>query len=1204
MNPKQIEEFFHLSPLQKHLLRQSEQAAEANSYLAQFGCYLTGKLDVSAFERAWQKVTNRQPGLRLTFVSGDLKEPVQIVNRGVSVDLEKHDWRNLTTAEQERRLDELLQADRQCGLVLKQAPLWRMVLIRLSDEQAYFVWSYHELLFDEHSLPLILNEVLASYTALLQGKNETLPLPPSFRKYVEWCKKKNVEDAEAFWRAYLRGLTMPTTIELGTEASAAQLSVTAVDRLKLLAAAADVSLDVIVQGAWALLLSRLSGQRDVLFGSTVSGRPSELHGADRIIGHFSQALPLRVQVAFEQTVQQYLRALQTAQQQWHQYEHNSLTQVQAWSALPADLPLFQSALVFDGAELEGSLRKSATGLEVSPERLILPNDFALTIVVKEDAQGWQITCNEAYAALLCYLLEQFAQDASQRLDAIAWPPPLLLGAEPPVAVVEEEPVAVTVATLSVDAVAAPPSQPAPPLPLEWLPVTAPTAEDEQGWVTWLKSGDCVHEVFEARTAKMPDAVTVRCPDGELTYQELNARANQLARYLHKLNVLPSIPVGLCFAHSVEAVVALLGVLKAGGAYLPLDAELSAANLQEALAAHATTVLLTQAGLEPKFRALPMTTIVLCLDSDWLLIAEEARSNPAFQVGDEHPACYAPEAVITHATLARDLTDKSEWFGFGAGNPWHLFRSVVPVSVVPPLVPPVPPAPPVSVVPSPEVPAPSVVSAPEVTEPVVSGDSLLADLLPELIELEGEEPLLELEPWSELLPNGPAPVHSVAETVVTFTTPTLAPIQQAFLAEHPLEPQHGNVSLLVEINEPLEQAWLEQAVQTIIAEHEALRWRFTKTGTEWQRSELPVSAVGVPFEYVDFSAKWARSQRRAIEETAAKMQTSLHLSDGPLWRVAYFDLGANRAHRLLVIFHQLLGDAASLRIFLTDLLETYWQLSRQQTLVPPLPRPSYTQWLQATQANVGHAALAYWQQLNARPYGMLPSDHTEGASTYGQMDRVFVSLNSAETEALLQHVPHAAQAEINELVLTALAAALVQWTNNSRVLIEAEHDVRPLALAGLDMTRTLGWFTARFPLGLEFAASADIVGALHTVQTCWRALPEAGLSYGWLRYHSDAATRAAMQALPTPQIRFRTLSFAPEPFDWHLATESVGVEVAPQNECRAMITVTGALNLNMLEFQWNYARTRFEQRTIGVLVNSFIAELRQLIHHYSQQKARG
>lgn len=1149
MNPKQIEEFFHLTPVQKQLLQQSELSADTNSYLAQFGCYLTGNLDVSAFERAWQKVTNRQPGLRMTFVSGDLKEPVQVVNRNVNVDLEKQDWRNLDAVDQERRLHELLQSDRQCSLVLKTPPLWRMTLIRLAEDQYYFVWTYHELLFDEHSLPLIFNEALASYAAIQQGKNETLPLPISFRKYVEWVKKQDVQKAESFWRAYLKGIYVPTALELTAEPTVAQLDFMALDRLKLLAADAKLSLDIIVQGAWALLLSRLSGQADVLFGSTVAGRPQELHAVDRSIGHFSNVLPLRVRVSFEMTVLEYLAKLQDQQRTWQQYEHNSLTQIQRWSEIHEELPLFQSVLIFDSAELETSLHKSIAGLEISPERLVLPNDFPLTVMVKENENGWQITSNDACASQLQFFLEQFAQNPERRLAALQLP-----------------------------AHAAAENPPVPPLdlPADW---TEPV-EDEQGWVAWLKAGDCVHELFEQRAARMPDAIAVRFENGALTYQELNARANQLARYLHKLKVLPSIPVGLCFTPCLEAVIGLLGVLKAGGAYLPIESQLAPSELQGILEESAVAIVLTEARLEPKFRTIPAAHMVLCLDSDWPIIAEEESENPAFQVSDEHPACFlattpAP-TLIPHASLAQALAGMPEWFRFDADNPWHLWGR-------------------------------GSASAPiEVRNEVLALDMTPAPA-PTPIEDNVPFPELELDPLPELNsePNWELVVDTEVQATPENAASTLAPIQQWFFEQHPLDPQHWNISLLVEISNQLDRVVLEQALQAVVAQHEALRWRYVKTATGWQVNETPsetISADALPFEYVDFSAKWARSQRKAIEEMADSLQTSLHLTDGPLWRVAYFDLGASRAHRLLVIFHHLIGDEASLRIFLEDLLEAYWQLRQNRAIAPPPKRTSYAEWLQVTQAGLRRTALDYWQRIKTVSFGALPVDYPDGVNTYGQMDRVFVSLNSAETESLLQQVPQAANAELNELVLTALALALANWTNNRNVLVEIERDARRQPFADLAVTRTLGWFTAKFPVWLEVEKNADVLTTLRAVQAQLRAVPDNGLSYGWLRYGNDPKAKAALRELPQPQIAFKYLDLVAQKLDWHLASETVGLEYCPDNERSTLLAVTGAMNLNMLEFQLKYARAQFEQRTIGVLVNHFITELRRLIQLFSAQRA--
>jgi non-ribosomal peptide synthase protein (TIGR01720 family) len=1161
MNPKQIEEFFHLSPVQKHLLSQSEQAAEANAYLGQLGCYLTGNLDVSAFERAWQTVTNRQPGLRITFVSGDLKDPVQVVNRNVGVELEKQDWRNLAVADQERRLHELLHVDRQCGFVLKTAPLWRMTLIRLSEERYYFIWTYHELLFDERSLPLLFNEALASYAALQQGKSEILPPPISFRKYVDWVKEQNLHEAERFWRSYLNGLFSPTLVELTAEQTSARLELVTLDRLKLLAADANLSLEVIVKGAWALLLSRLSGLAEVLFGATVAGRPPQLSTATRIVGHFSNTLPLRIRVPFELTVQDYLASIQAQRSEWLQYAHNSLAQIHHWSEFPAEQPLFQSTLIFDAAELETALRTNIAGIEISPERLVLPNEFPLPVMVKEDANGWQLTSHDARASQLRFILEQFAHDPQQQLAAIQLP-----------------------ASAPTDSRSASPLPP--DLPEEW----GGTTEDEQGWITWLKAGSCVHELFEEQVARTPDAVAVQLNDHALTFRELNASANQLARYLHKLQVLPSIPVGLCFVPALEAVIGMLGILKAGGAYLPLNPALSPDALSRILAESAVAIVLTQSHLEPKFRPLPVSHLVLCLDSDWRIIGEEDAENPGFQVSDEHPACVLSTAetptLVTHAHLAQAVTSLSAgqaWFRFEADNPWHLFCAT---------------------------------SSSLAAE--LQSESALLDLTPEPAWETTLLPELELDPVLELAtePDGELSLDLAADALLqpqpesekpasppsTIPAPKLAPIQQWFFGQSLPEPQQWNISLLVEISDPLDRSLLELALQTVVAQHEALRWHFTETATGWQVGEALIAGE-LPFDYVDFSAKWARSQRKAIEETADQLQASLNLSTGPLWRVAYFDLGANRPHRLLVIFHHLIGDQVALRIFLEDLLGTYGQIRRNQL---PTLRPEHTtylQWLQAAMTASQDTDLDYWQKQQAAAFGVLPLDHPDGANTYEQMDRVFVSLNSAETDSLLQQVPLAAGAEINEIVLTALALALAQWTDASQVLIEVERNARQDALPGVDVTRTIGWFAVKFPLRLAIEPGTEEPAALRAVQAQLCAVPDQGRSYGWLRYGRNEAARAALRDLPPPQISFSYLDLAAAKLDWHLASETVGNEQHPHNQRSTAIAVTGAMNLNMLEFQWSYARAQFEQRTIGLLVHGFIAELRRLIQYYDSLRAQ-
>lgn len=1291
MNPKQIEEFFHLTPVQKHLLRQSEQVGP-QAHLAQFSCQLVGPLDVSAFERAWQKVTNHQPGLRTTFVSGDLKEPVQVINRNVGVALEKQDWRNLSEGDQARRLAELLQSDRQSGFVLKTPPLWRMTLIRLDEERHHFVWTYHELLFDEASLPYLFNEALQCYDAILRVQKPPLPMPVSLRKYVDWIKKHDPLATEQFWRTTLKDFRRPIVIAPTLPEMAVHLASEKASTLRALAAQQYIAPEVMAYGAWALLLSRLSGQTEVVFGVQVSGRSPHFHGAERLIGHLRNTVPLRVRIAPDAMVIEWLTDLQKQWQEVQRFSHASLTQIQNWSELTMPQSLFESVVVFDAAPAASGINREVAGLRVEYDSLAAPNHFPLAVMIK-DCDAWEVT-GDAHVTHLRFLLEQFAIAPQRRLAEIVLP---------------SEPVPPKTSATDRETNTPPP----PVLPVPWTQ----TEDEEQGWVDWLKGDTCVHELFEQRVAQTPAAVAVQLQGQTITYQELNARANQLAHYLRKLNVVPSIPVGLCFAPSIDGIVGILGVLKAGGAYLPLEATFSEDDLQQIITDSSTSVVLTQARLEPKFRTIPLHCIVLCLDSDWSVIAEEETGNLACQVSDEHPACFLIEAelpaVITHARLAQAVRSVREWFSFGPNNPWHLFSdspAPVPVNISPepvsvlndevlngmnrgmdwfdlqpelfsengnhgelkqtpepdfslevditldadisadfesdfeldvPIAP-EPTAPPQVAA---EVTAPAVelpaMASPEIAPPALVWAELdpleldLPETLPvvELAELELPEPELPVvdlaatdpvvaespelpvvdlaaadsaatspaaieSPWSMFAATeSPEPESSTVEFSIVEPS-TLAPIQQWFFAQRPAALHHHNVSLLVEIGDNLERAALQQALQVVVAHHAALRWRFTENEKGWQLQE-DIDGAALPFEYVDFSAKWARSQRKAIEETSDKLQASLHLSEGPLWRAAYFDLGGNRSHRLLIIAHQLIADDASLRIFLHDWLTVYWQLRRDQALCLPPPTASYQEWLQSLETSIEPDEVRYWQQLATKSWRALPIDRPQGANRYSNVDRVFVSLNSKETESLLHYIPSVAEADVNEIVLTALTLALAQWAGESGAWLELERDVRNSS--GPNVARTLGWFAAKFPVNLEVDTLTDAAASLRTIKTQLRAIPRQGVSYGLWRYNNGGDV--SLRDLPQPKISFKYLAFPNDETAWSLAPESVGPEHCPHNDRNVVIAVTGAMNLNMLEFRWEYAREQFEQKNIGFLVNSFIGELRHLIQHYSQQRAR-
>ncbi|MGH9361609.1 MAG: condensation domain-containing protein, partial [Thermoanaerobaculia bacterium] len=304
-----------------------------------------------------------------------------------------------------------------------------------------------------------------------------------------------------------------------------------------------LTLNTLVQGAWALLLARSSGEQDVVFGATVSGRPPVLPGVESMIGCFINTLPVRVRVAAGAELVPWLRELQSSLAAMRRYEYSPLSQVLGWSAVPRSLPLFESIVVFESFTPESAFEMSHSGV-------FQRTNYPLTLVA---SPGEELTLR------LGYETGRFAADAIERL--LRHLEVLLVG------------------------MASGGSRRLEELPL----LSAP--ERQQLLVEWndtrvgefLPPGQTLHGLVAAQAARTPEAVAVVFEEERLTYRELDVRANRLARHLRRLGVGPEAPVAVCLERSVELVVGLLGILKAGGAYLPLDPSYPAERLAWMLA---------------------------------------------------------------------------------------------------------------------------------------------------------------------------------------------------------------------------------------------------------------------------------------------------------------------------------------------------------------------------------------------------------------------------------------------------------------------------------------------------------------------------------------------------------------------------------------------------------------------------------------------
>jgi len=590
-----------LTPVQQGILFHSNYSRPSSVYTEISHYELRGPLDVAAFKQAWQQVINRHAILRTFFDWENRETPQQAVRPQVALPWQAFDWQHLSAAEQTDQLQALLKTDRKQGFDLSQPPLLRLTLVRLAPDCYRFILSHHHIILDGWSVALLLKEVFTLYRATRQGEAVFLAQARPYPTYISWLQNQDTSPAEAYWREALRGFTTSTPLPTEDQPDAPEayleqqlrLSPAATQSLQQLARQHHLTLNTIMQGAWALLLRRYSGETDVLFGTAVSGRTIPLPGIEAMVGLFINSLPVRVQVSPRTNLLAWLQELQAQQVQARQWEYASLRDIQTWSEVrrARNESLFDSILSFNNYTLDRFLPEAIPDLEINELNSVEGSHYPISVLVDP---------GEALLLRMNYNARRFPEATITRM---------LQHFE----------------TL-LEAMAARPDQPLSAFSL----LTA--AEKERLVIEFNRTaasapaGKTVITLFEAQAAQTPEAVALRFGDESLTYAELNRRANQLAHYLTRQGVGPGQMVALYLDRSPEAVVAIWGTLKAGAGYVPLDTGLPRERLTFMLDETQSPVVLTRQGLAAD---LPGTTAkVVALDADWPTIAAYSADNPA------------------------------------------------------------------------------------------------------------------------------------------------------------------------------------------------------------------------------------------------------------------------------------------------------------------------------------------------------------------------------------------------------------------------------------------------------------------------------------------------------------------------------------------------------------------------------------------------
>jgi amino acid adenylation domain-containing protein len=616
--PPTIEDILPLSPVQQGLLFHA-MYQDTDSYVTQIVVHLAGPLDVGTLRTAARTLVHRHAALRVGVWHEDVAEPVQVVAAQA-----EPPWRSIaisaTGAEEEaRKVARILAEERSSRFTLARPPLIRFALVRTAPQQHRLLLTVHHIILDGWSTPLLVHELFAHYAA--GGAAGDLPPAPSYREYFAWLNKQDRTAAEAAWRVALAGIQEPTLLPPGYGATAparqltVELSEAATAALVRMARERGLTLNTVVQGAWGLLLGHLLHRDDLVFGSTTALRPAEVDGIEQIIGPLINTAPVRVRVDPAEPAGVFLRRLQAEQALLLPHRHLGLADVRrlAGGERAGGEELFDTLVVFDSYpalrafDIGAGLRAPAVEMHGAPHyplTLIATHDrvLRLQVLARLDLAGHAAA---PLAERLVRLLAAIAGQPDRPVGGLRWQ------------------------------ASDPPATGGPAGGASAGPVSAVTAVDR----------------FAAQVRRTPDAVAVRCGGRALTYRQLDARSSAVARAVAARGVGIEQVVAVALPPSVDLIAALLGVQRAGAAYLAIEPGVIRAWWEPAVAGIRPALAITPGGDPGLPHAVPLLEMP----------AAEASGSPAPAVPllPAHAACVVltagsigvPKAVVvSHANL--------------------------------------------------------------------------------------------------------------------------------------------------------------------------------------------------------------------------------------------------------------------------------------------------------------------------------------------------------------------------------------------------------------------------------------------------------------------------------------------------------------------------------------------------------------------------
>lgn len=637
-----VEDIYPASPLQSGIIYQSEIVP--GSYISSTSFVIDGDLDIEAFRAAWDGLVLRHTILRTGFYSDDIVRPVQVVTAGAEKAFRFLDWSGDNPGELAGRVAEIANEETSTPFDLARPPLMRLCLIALPGKKHRIIWAVHHAILDGWSCSLLFAELMSDYASKVKGGS--MPVAPSapYKEYMAWLLQQDSEAVADFWTGLLA--SPPTGHLLSSTAMASSgpspdrtihsvplhISSTRED-VERFVADNQITLFVLLQSVWAIVLGRLTGVDDVIFGAIFSGRSADLDQMEKRIGLFINTLPVRAKLNPDENVLEWLGNRQSVARDYWRHEHTPLSKILDWTNTGRAENLFDSLLIFENYPLDSEIAGRIGGLDIADFEVVETPHYPLTVQVYYRPDGeLGLRCYFDSGVLSEDVVTAIGRAFDHVLTSILTSPEVRLA---DIALAEVEP-----STSMLDPTAPQESKPA--------------------------DGETICDILEQVVERSPDLVAIEDGDLEITFATLDREAEGLANYLAAQGVQPGHRVAILMERSSEAIVAMFAILKLAACYVPLDPSYPLRRLNQLIADADISVAVTKPEFD--FDGKLEATVVT---ADCRLEAERMRTRPrsdsaayinytSGSTGIPKGVCVSHAAVCNFATADSPVRLQERW----------------------------------------------------------------------------------------------------------------------------------------------------------------------------------------------------------------------------------------------------------------------------------------------------------------------------------------------------------------------------------------------------------------------------------------------------------------------------------------------------------------------------------------------------------------